>query len=161
MAIIDADSHMFEQPGLWRDHLPADHRHLALGLEEDDLGYTWLTHKASLCSSATSASQASSGSPMDCRTGASARASRRSRRYTEMPATYRDPAARRDALDGWGIDEQVIFPNWGLNFGWYLQGDVESELANISAWNRWACEVREEGRGRLAAGWALLVARRS
>ena len=70
-------------------------------------------------------------------------------RYTEMPATYRDPAARRDALDGWGIDEQVIFPNWGLNFGWYLQGDLESELANISAWNRWACELREEGRGRL------------
>ena len=43
--IIDADSHFFEQPGLWRDHMPASQRHLALDIEEDELGYTWLTHR--------------------------------------------------------------------------------------------------------------------
>jgi predicted TIM-barrel fold metal-dependent hydrolase len=149
VAIIDADSHMFEQPGLWRDHLPADLRHLALGLEEDELGYTWLTHKETRLLQCYVSQPGklweSYGLPHQRqREGKPALT-----RYTEMPATYRDPAARRDALDGWGIDEQVIFPNWGLNFGWYLQGDVESELANISAWNRWACELREEGRGRL------------
>ena len=37
----------------------------------------------------------------------------------------------------------------GLNFGWYLQGDVDAELANIGAWNRWAAEVSSEGAGRL------------
>ena len=63
--------------------------------------------------------------------------------------TYWNPAARRDALDGWGLDEEVLFPNWGLNFGWYLQDDAESERANIAAWNRWAVEVCAEGGGRL------------
>ena len=43
--VIDADSHMFEQPGLWRDYMPANQHDLALDLEEDELGYTWLTHK--------------------------------------------------------------------------------------------------------------------
>ena len=69
-----------------------------------------------------------------------------------MPATYRDPAARRDALDGWGLDQQVIFPNWGLNFGLYLQGDAESERANIGAWNRWAADIADVGEGRLLSG---------
>jgi len=38
----------------------------------------------------------------------------------------------------------VIFPNWGLNFGWYLKGDGGIGVANITAWNRWACEVAAE-----------------
>jgi predicted TIM-barrel fold metal-dependent hydrolase len=147
--IIDADSHLFEQPGLWRDHLPTDLQPLALELEEDELGYTWLTHRGvrliQCYISEPGKLWESYGLPHQRqREGKSALV-----RYTDMPATYRDPAARRDALDGWGVDEQVIFPNWGLNFGWYLQGDREAELANISAWNRWAREVREEGRGRL------------
>lgn len=147
--VIDADSHMFEQPGLWREHLPANQQHLALELEEDELGYTWLTHKSNRLLQCYISEPGklweSYGLPHQRqRQGQPAL-----RRYTEMPATYRDPIARRDALDGWGIDEQVIFPNWGLNFGWYLQGDLESEIANIGAWNRWACEVRAEGHGRL------------
>jgi predicted TIM-barrel fold metal-dependent hydrolase len=147
--VIDADSHMFEQPGLWREHLPANQQHLALDLDEDELGYTWLTHKGNRLLQCYISEPGklweSYGLPHQRqREGQPAL-----RRYTEMPATYRDPAARRDALDGWGIDEQVIFPNWGLNFGWYLQGDLESEVANICAWNRWACELRAEGRGRL------------
>jgi predicted TIM-barrel fold metal-dependent hydrolase len=147
--VIDADSHMFEQPGLWRDHLPANQQHLALDLEEDELGYTWLTHKGNRLLQCYISEPGklweSYGLPHQRqREGQPAL-----RRYTDMPATYRDPAARRDALDGWGIDEQVIFPNWGLNFGWYLQGDREAEIANVCAWNRWACEVRAEGRGRL------------
>ena len=43
--VIDADSHMFEQPGMWSKRLPVKQQHLALNLVEDELGYTWLTHK--------------------------------------------------------------------------------------------------------------------
>ena len=148
-AVIDADSHMFEQPGLWRDHMPAAERDLALDIEEDDLGYSWLTHKGSRLLQCYISDPGklweSYGLPHQrAREGQPAL-----RRYTEMPPTYRDPEARRDALDGWGLDQQVIFPNWGLNFGWYLQGDVASELANIAAWNRWAVTVHEVGGGRL------------
>ena len=147
--VIDADSHLFEQPGLWRDHMPADQQHLALELEEDQLGYTWLTHRGNRLLQCYISEPGklweSYGLPHQRqREGKPAL-----RRYTEMPATYRDPAARRDALDGWGVDEQVIFPNWGLNFGWYLQGDIGSEMANIAAWNRWVGEVRADSRGRL------------
>jgi hypothetical protein len=43
--VIDADSHFFEQPGLWRSYMSAGEQHLALDIEEDELGYSWLTHK--------------------------------------------------------------------------------------------------------------------
>jgi predicted TIM-barrel fold metal-dependent hydrolase len=147
--VIDADSHLFEQPGLWRDHLPSNQRDLALELEEDELGYTWLTHKERRLLQCYISEPGKLWESYGLPHQRQSEGQPALRRYTEMPARYHDPAARRDALDGWGIDEQVIFPNWGLNFGWYLQNDVESELANITAWNRWACEVRAEGGGRL------------
>lgn len=131
--VIDADSHMFEQPGFWRERLPADQHHLALELEEDELGYTWLVHRGrrliQCYISEPGKLWESYGLPHQRqRDGQPALL-----RYTEMPADYYDPVARREALDAWGIDEQVVFPNWGLNFGWYLEGDTESEVANISA----------------------------
>lgn len=147
--VIDADSHMFEQPGLWRDRLPEHQRHLALELEEDDLGYTWLVHKGNRLLQCYISEPGQLWESYGLPHQRQSEGLPALRRYTEMPSTYRDPAARRDALDGWGIDEQVIFPNWGLNFGWYLQNDIESEMANITAWNRFACEVQAEGRGRL------------
>jgi predicted TIM-barrel fold metal-dependent hydrolase len=147
--IIDADSHMFEQPGVWREHMPASEQHLALDIEEDELGYSWLTHRGARLLQCYISEPGrlweSYGLPHQrCRDGEAALV-----RYGDMPATYKDPAARRDALDGWRIDEQVVFPNWGLNFGWYLDGDAEAERANIAAWNRWAAEIRADGAGRL------------
>ena len=147
--VFDADSHMFEQPGLWRSYLSASEQALALDVEEDELGYSWLTHKGCrllqcYISEPGKLWESLGEFHQRAREGQPAL-----QRYTEMPATYRDPAARRDALDGWGVDEQVIFPNWGLNFGWYLEGEVASEVANIGAWNRWAAEVHAVGGGRL------------
>ena len=43
--IVDADSHIFEQPGMWSHYMPASQRHLALDIEEDELGFSWLTHR--------------------------------------------------------------------------------------------------------------------
>ena len=147
--VIDADTHTFEQPGMWRDRMAKADRHLALEIEEDALGYSWLTHKGKRLLQCYISEPGklweSYGLPHQRqRDGEPALI-----RYTDMPATYYDSGARRDALDDWGIDEQVMFPNWGLNFGWYLEGDVPSEMANIGAWNRWAAEMRAEGRGRL------------
>jgi len=147
--IIDADSHLFEQPGMWREHMPSSDHHLALEIEEDELGYSWLTHRGARLLQCYISEPGrlweSYGLPHQrSRDGQPALV-----RYGDMPETYRDPAARRDALDGWGVDEQVLFPNWGLNFGWYLQGDAESERANIAAWNRWVVEVATVGGGRL------------
>jgi hypothetical protein len=147
--IIDADSHFFEQPGLWREHMPSSERDLALDVEEDELGYSWLTHRGrrllQCYISEPGKFWESYGLPHQRgRDGEPALV-----RYGDMPATYHDPDARRDALTGWGLDQQVLFPNWGLNFGWYLQGDPDSERANIAAWNRWAIEVAAAGGGKL------------
>ena len=147
--IIDADSHLFEQPGMWREHMPATESDLALDIEEDELGYSWLTHggrRLLQCYiSEPGRLWESYGLPHKRRRDGEMALVR----YGDMPETYKDPEARLEALDDWGLDEQVLFPNWGLNFGWYLQGDSASERANIAAWNRWAAEVSASGRGRL------------
>ena len=147
--IVDADSHIFEQPGMWSHYMPASQRHLALDIEEDELGFSWLTHRNKrllqcYISQPGEWWESYGGPHQRQRAGEPAQV-----RYTDMPVTYHDPAARRDALDGWGLDQQVLFPNWGLNFGLYLQGDDESERANIGAWNRWAADIAGIGDGRL------------
>ena len=92
--VIDADSHMFEQPGLWRDHMARGQRHLALDVEEDALGYSWLTHKGKNSCSVTSASLGSSGSPMGCRTSVNGTGNRR---YCATPTCPRPTTTRRYA----------------------------------------------------------------
>ena len=161
MAIIDADSHMFEQPGLWRDHLPADLRHLALGSRGGRPRVHVVDPQGQASAPVLHQRARQALGVLWIAAPAPARGKPSLTRYTEMPATYRDPAARRDALDGWGIDEQVIFPNWGLNFGWYLQGDVESEIANIVGMEPMGLRGPGGGSRSLAAGRALLVAGRS
>ena len=41
--VIDADTHLFETGALWAEHLPETRRHLAVRIEQDALGYAWLT----------------------------------------------------------------------------------------------------------------------
>jgi hypothetical protein len=41
--VIDSDQHLVETRSLWRDHIDPDLRHDALAIEDDDLGYSWVT----------------------------------------------------------------------------------------------------------------------
>ncbi len=41
--VIDCDQHLYETRDLWRDHIDPVHRHLALAIEDDELGYPWVT----------------------------------------------------------------------------------------------------------------------
>src|SRR5437899_12392719 len=66
-----------------------------------------------------------------------------------LPRLFWDPATRRDALDELGPDEAVVFPNFGLLWERPLADDLEATKVNMTAWNRWAVEVRQEGKGRL------------
>jgi predicted TIM-barrel fold metal-dependent hydrolase len=67
-----------------------------------------------------------------------------------LPVHDVDPAARVGLLDEQGIDEAVVFPNYGLFWVRALEGSPETQLANMEAWNRWAVEgVMSAGRGRL------------
>ena len=71
-------------------------------------------------------------------------------RYDELlPRDYWHPAARLAKLAELGVDEAVLFPNYGLLWERALHGSLPALLANMAAWNRWCRVVAHEGRGRL------------
>ncbi len=66
-----------------------------------------------------------------------------------LPASYTDPTARVAWLDQAGLDETVLFPNYGLLWERRLSSNLPALTANMTAWNRWCASVRQEGGGRL------------
>jgi predicted TIM-barrel fold metal-dependent hydrolase len=147
--IVDADSHLSESRDLWRQYVDPAQRHLALTIEDDELGYAWLTqagrrialvemhHPGDVAAMGRYRARQRRGEPSDVR-------------YDDwLPREYWDPAARRDLLDGFGVDATVLFPNFGLLWEEPLSGDLAAVLANMGAWNRWSVEVAAEGQGRL------------
>ncbi|MDH4144343.1 MAG: amidohydrolase [Acidimicrobiia bacterium] len=147
--VIDSDSHLFERPETWVDHIDPSWRDDALRIDNDELGHPWLTHRGRrlmltwLCEPGR---LESIGDLIeDQRAGRPARFD-----YArDLPTAHWDPGLRRDRLDEWGIDESVVFPQWGINWELWLGDDLGALRANMAAWNRWAVEVRAEGRGRL------------
>ncbi len=127
---------------------PAD-RPLAIRLEDDDLGYTrivWDGRTIGLAEVQTPGDTATIGE--------------RHRRYLagepaqmryddQLPRDHWDPAARCTTLDALGLDEAVLFPNYGLLWERTLDRSLPALLANMGAWNRWCGAVRDEGGGRL------------
>ncbi len=149
MEIYDADSHLFERPDLWRDHIDPDQRHNALAIETDDLGHPWLTWRdrpLMLTWISQPGLYESIGLLIDVhRAGRPA-----SYDYErDLPESHWNPSVRRDHVEGWGIAGSVCFPQWGINWELWLGEDLDALRANMRAWNRWAADVRAEGRGRL------------
>jgi predicted TIM-barrel fold metal-dependent hydrolase len=66
-----------------------------------------------------------------------------------LPRDYWDPRARAERLDGLGLDEAVLFPNYGLAWERTLNRSLPALLGNMGAWNRWCTTVVSEGGGRL------------
>jgi hypothetical protein len=148
--VIDADTHLIETPTLWADHLPADRRHLAVRIEDDDLGYSWL-----ITPDGERVHLAEVHAPGDV----AAMGERRRRQraglaptvpFAELPAHDRDPSARVRLMDGQGIDEALVFPNFGLFWVRTLEAERDAQLANMEAWNRFVVDdVAPAGAGRL------------
>jgi hypothetical protein len=149
-AVIDSDQHLFEYRGLWREHIDPAQRDDALALEDDALGHTWLRWRGRTLGVADV--------QVPGETDAIGERRRRERaglpplwRYDDaLPRDYWDPAARAAKLAALGVDEAVLFPNYGL--GWERRLDAWSRpalLANLRAWNRWCASVVTEGGGRL------------
>jgi predicted TIM-barrel fold metal-dependent hydrolase len=148
--VIDADTHLFETRSLWADHLPTARRHLAVAIEDDDLGYAWLT-----APDGRRIHLAEVHTPGDVATMGKRRIQQRaglapSAPFAELPAHDSDPEARVRLMDSQGIDEAFVFPNFGLFWVRTLEETPEAQLANMEAWNRWVCEgMRPAGGGRL------------
>lgn len=146
--VIDSDSHLYETRQLWADHIETARRDRALSIVDDRLGYPWL------CLGDQAIEVLGVHEPGD--TSQSGRLRTRLRQglpaeipYDSMPQDFWDPGARLSLLDRAGIDETILLPNCGIMWERALADDLEATTLNMSAWNRWAVEVAQEGRGRL------------
>jgi predicted TIM-barrel fold metal-dependent hydrolase len=149
--VIDADTHLLESRSLWADHLDRSERDLAVGITDDDLGYAWLT-----APDGRRIHPAEAHTPGDVASMGARRARQRSGLPPEtpyddaLPAHDHDPAVRLVKMDEQGVDEAVVFPNYGLFWVRTLEDQPAAQLANMRAWNRWAVDgVRPAGKGRL------------
>ena len=149
MTVVDCDQHLYEPRALWRDHVDPTERDAALDIVDDELGYAWLTWRGRRLQLAdvqlpraterlgTHRTRQRAGQPAEYT-------------YDEaLPDDYWNPAARVRRLDDMGLDEAVLFPNFGLLWERMLSPDLPALLANMGAWNRWCAAVAAEGAGRL------------
>ncbi len=149
--VIDADTHLLESRSLWADHLDPPARDLAVRITDDELGYAWLTapdgrriHAAEVHTPGDIASMGARRARQ--RTGLAPEV-----RYDDaLPAHDHDPVARMAKMDEQGVDEAVVFPNYGLFWVRALEDRPDAQLANMRAWNRWTVQgLRPAGGGRL------------
>lgn len=155
--IIDMDSHMYERRDMWTDYMAAGDRESAIRIVDDALGYPMLRYKGrsprgSYCWVAEPGPGADMildpyiGKPQrDQRDGIPARSS-----YDDIDPAYVDAAARVALLDRTGIDESIVFPQWGLEFeGLFFRNDLEGFRLNLGAWNRYCADMVTDSGGRL------------
>jgi predicted TIM-barrel fold metal-dependent hydrolase len=147
--VVDSDQHLYETRTMWRDHIDPDRRDDALVIVDDDLGYPWLTWRGQKLSPADvqrpGETSALGAIHERIRTGIAPQA-----RYDdELPRDYWDATARAGRLTAMGVDEAVVFPNFGLLWERTLDADLGALTANMTAWNRWCATVVTDGRGRV------------
>ncbi len=146
--LIDSDTHLFEPPDLWRTYADPADRDVALHMETDRLGYTWLMfgdrriglggpHRPGDVEGMGAFRQRLvDGLPTDFD-------------LASFTAGYSDPDERIHQLDRAGFDASIMFPNYGIAWERPLARDLRATLANMAAWNRWIVEVAARGKGRL------------
>jgi predicted TIM-barrel fold metal-dependent hydrolase len=146
---IDSDQHLYETRTLWGEHIDPGHRDEALAIVDDDLGYPWLTWRGERLDLADV--------QLPGRTAEIGRRRERCRRheppeyaYDEtLPRDYWDPAARLEQITAMGLDEAVVFPNFGLLWERRLGVSLPALTANMGAWNRWCAAVVADSGGHL------------
>jgi len=147
--IIDSDQHLYESRTTWLDHVDPAMRDDALRLEDDDLGYAWVRWRDRRLGLADV--QLPGDTVRIGRHRQRQRAGEPSEySYDELlPDDYWEPKARTRRLDELGLDEAVLFPNFGLLWERMLSESLPALTANMTAWNRWTVTVAAEGAGRL------------
>jgi predicted TIM-barrel fold metal-dependent hydrolase len=137
MAVIDADQHLVESRTMWREHIDPEHRDDALEIVDDDAGHPWLTWRGERLGLA----EVQTPGETDAIGERKARARRGeppSVRYDDaLPRDHWDPDARAASLRSMGVEEAMLFPNYGLLWERRLSDDGPALLANMRAWNRW------------------------
>jgi predicted TIM-barrel fold metal-dependent hydrolase len=147
--VVDSDQHLYETRTTWLDHIDPDRRDDALQIVDDELGYPWLTWRGGKLGPCDVQRPGETSELGDIHERIRAGLPPQTHYDDELPRDYWDAAARAERLAAMGIDEAVVFPNFGLLWERRLDADVGALTANMSAWNRWCASGATDGRGRV------------
>ena len=148
---IDVDQHLFESRTTWSDFIDPGQRDDALSITDDDGGWPWLTWRATRMTPLEVPIPERSSLIGEDRLRR-VRGERAPASFEELvPESYRLAGARLAAMDEFGLDGVVLFPNYGLLWENRLASDRAAQRANARAYNRFAESVCADGRGRLFA----------
>lgn len=143
-AIVDADTHIIEHPGVWDliDRAMFPRRPVLAATTGDSvygkLNQVWLIDGAAI------PKRTGKGSVALAVGGSDAENAR-----TDIPSVVRyvtDPAARVRAMDARGVDVEVIYPT--LLLAW-ITDDVALEVAICNAYNRYMARVWKQAGNRV------------
>jgi predicted TIM-barrel fold metal-dependent hydrolase len=147
--LVDCDQHLYESRSLWSDYADPADRVLTVSIEDDERGYAWLRWQG------RALDIADVQFPHDTE----ALGDHRNRFRGGLPAAYRyddvlpedywSPTARAERARAMGLDQAVVFPNFGLLWERPLSESLPALKANMGAWNRWASVVVDESVGTL------------
>jgi predicted TIM-barrel fold metal-dependent hydrolase len=145
--VIDSDQHLYETRTTWLDHIDPGHREDALRIEDDTLGYPWLMWRDTRLLPVDVQRPGQTSELGERRERIRAGLMAGTRYDDELPREYWDAGARADQLATMGVDEAMVFPNFGLTWERTLDVDLGALTANLTAWNRWCASVVTDGRG--------------
>ena len=147
--VVDSDQHLYETRTTWLDHIDPERRDDALSIVDDALGYPWLTWRGTKLGPCDVQRPGETSELGDIHERIRAGLPPRTRYDDDLPRDYWDAAARAERLTAMGVDEAVVFPNFGLLWERTLDADLGALTANMTAWNRWCASVATDGRGRV------------
>jgi hypothetical protein len=147
--VVDSDQHLYESRAMWRDHIDPARREDALHIDDDELGYPWLTWRGRRLQPADVQRPGQTSALGTLHERIRAGLPPEKRYDDELPRDYWDAAARAERLAAIGVDEAVVFPNFGLLWERTLDADLDALTANMTAWNRWCASVAIDGRGKV------------
>jgi predicted TIM-barrel fold metal-dependent hydrolase len=146
---IDVDQHLFESRHTWRDHIDPEFRSDALSIEDDEVGWPWLTWRGKQLSP-IEVPRPEQGTAIGDDRLRRLRGERPAARFEDLvPPSYGTAGARLSVLDEFDFDAAVLFPNYGLLWEKMLAEDPGAQRANARAYNRFMADVCHEGDGRL------------
>jgi predicted TIM-barrel fold metal-dependent hydrolase len=148
-SVVDSDQHLYETRTMWCDHIDPDRREDALRIVDDELGYPWLTWRDRKLQPADVQRPGETSALGTLHERIRAGRPPETRYDDELPRDYWDAAARADRLAAMGVDEAVVFPNFGLLWERTLDADLGALTANMTAWNRWCASVTTDGSGKV------------
>jgi predicted TIM-barrel fold metal-dependent hydrolase len=138
---------------MWRDYTPSGQKDLALSIETDSLGYSWIMLGDVSLDRAAWVGGPTGGTDFSVigqfRRGHRAQVPNPTPTYEDLPEEFWSPAARARKLEEWHIHKSIVFSQWGFGWEYDLWKELEVSKVNMAAWNRYCADLVADSDGRL------------